>query len=124
MKAINTFCEKPENAEQKEGLAKLVRELLDDIRFLFKADHYKEEQEIRVVKMRYSWKDGTQELDQIQVDTEQIPPRFYLETHENFRFSEVILGPQARGVPKWKRRLKKRNIKAAQSKIPYGKLYP
>ena len=60
----------------------------------------------------------------IQVDTEQIPPRFYLETHENFRFSEVILGRQAPDVPEVIRRLKERGIKAEQSNIPYGKPYP
>ena len=94
LEEIKKFKSQTDESKQ-EGLAKLARELLDDIRFLFKADHYKEEQEVRVVEMRYSWKDGTQALDQIQVDTEQIPPRFYLETSKDFRFSEVILGPQS-----------------------------
>ena len=109
----------------KDKLKQLVRDLLDPIRFLFKARHYREEGEVRVVQVRYyDEKKTTQEPADIQVDTEQIPPRFYLETHENFRFSEVILGPQARGVPEWKHWLKKRDIKADQSKIPYGKPYP
>lgn len=108
----------------KDKLKQLVRDLLDPIRFLFKARHYREEDEVRVVQVRYYDETKTaQEPDDIQVDMEQIPPRFYLETHENFRFSEVILGPQTRGVPEWKRWLKKRDIKVDQSEIQYGKPY-
>ena len=124
---INVFYEKLENTEQKEGLAQVVRELLDDIRFLFKANHYREEGEVRVVEVRYyNEEDMIQDEDGVQIDTQQIPPRFYLETHENFRFSEVILGPQARGEAEWKHWLKKRDEKLMvyKSEIPYGKPYP
>lgn len=109
----------------KDKLKQLVRDLLDTIRFLFKARHYREEKEVRVVQVRYDEEDTMQDEDGIQVDTEQIPPRFYLETHENFRFSEVILGPQARGKAEWKRWLKKRDEKLMvyKSEIPYGKPY-
>ena len=34
----------------------------------------------------------SQESNEIKVDTEQIPPRFYLDAHDSFRFEEVILG--------------------------------
>ena len=124
LEEIKKFKSQTDESKQ-EGLAKLARELLDDIRFLFKADHYKEEQEVRVVEMRYSWKDGTQALDQIQVDTEQIPPRFYLETSKDFRFSEVILGPKARGVPEWNRWLKEQDktLSVKRSEISYGERY-
>ena len=109
----------------KDKLKQLVRDLLDPIRFLFKACHYREEDEVRVVQVRYYDEENrTQEPDDILIDTEQIPPRFYLETHENFRFSEVILGPQTRGASEWKRWLKERDIKVDQSKILYGKPYP
>ena len=115
--------EKDDNSRKK--LRELVRDLLDTIRFLFKARHYREEKEVRVVQVRYYDETKTaQKPDDIQVDTNQIPPRFYLKTHENFRFSEVILGPQTRGVHEWKRWLKERDIKVDQSKIPYGKPYP
>lgn len=125
LKQIEKQIEKEENDSSKEKLRELVRDLLDAIRFLFKARHYKEEDEVRVVQVRYSGGENTkQDDDGIQVDMEQIPPRFYLETHENFRFSEVILAPQARGVPEWKHWLKKHGIEADQSKIPYGKPYP
>ena len=92
----NYISEKDDHIKDK--LKQLVRDLLDPIRFLFKARHYREEGEVRVVQVRYYDEENTSQDDgSIQVDTEQIPPRFYLETHENFRFSEVILGRQARG---------------------------
>ena len=125
LKAINTFCEKLENAEQKKRLAKLVRELLDDIRFLFKANHYREEREVRVVQVRSYKENMMQEQDGIQVDTGQIPPRFYLETHKNFCFSEVILGPKARGAQEWQRWLKEQgHNKVEPSEIKYGTKCP
>ena len=114
-----------ENDSSKEKLRELVRDLLDAIRFLFKSRHYREEGEVRVVQVRYCDKKKTaQDSNNIQVDMSQIPPRFYVETHENFRFSEIILGPQTRGVHEWKRWLKERDIKVNQSKIQYGKPYP
>ena len=124
LKQIKKHIEEEKDNGSKRKLKQLVRDLLDTIRFLFKARHYREEKEVRVVQVRYYDETKTaQKPDDIQVDTNQIPPRFYLKTHENFRFSEVILGPQARGVSEWKHWLKKRNIKADRSKIPYGKPY-
>ena len=116
------ISEKDDHIKDKQK--QLVRDLLDPIRFLFKARHYREEGEVRVVQVRYDEENTTQDEDGIHVDTAQITPRFYLKTHENFRFSEVILGPQARGVPEWKRWLKERDVKVDQSKIQYGKPYP
>ena len=124
LKQIKEHIEKEEDVGKKRELKKLARDLLDTIRFLFKARHYRQEKEVRVVQVRYYDEEKTtQGPDDIQVDMEHVPPRFYLETHENFRFSEVILGPNARGIPEWKRWLKKRGIKAEQSNIPYGKPY-
>ena len=80
-----------------------------------------------MVQVRYYDETKTaQEPDDIQVDMEQIPPRFYLETHNDFRFSEVILGPQARGEAEWKRWLKKqyKTLVVKKSDINYGKPYP
>ena len=124
LKRIKEHIENEKDNENKRELRKLVCDLLDPIRFLFKARHYKEEKEVRVVQVRYYDETKTaKEPDDIQVDMEQIPPRFYLETHENFRFSEVILGPQTHGVSEWKRWLKERDIKVDQSEIQYGKPY-
>ena len=105
----------------KNRLKRLARELLDNIRFLFKASHYKEEKEVRVVQLYYYDENMLQEQDEIKVDTEQIPPRFYLDAHDSFRFDEVILGPEAHGVREWTQWLKKRGIKAKKSEIKYGK---
>ena len=115
LEAVVSFYNGSE-ANQKDALAKLVRELLDDIRFLFKADHYTEEREVRVVKMDYS---ETEQTD-IQIDMEQFPPRFYLEIPKDCRFHEVILGPQTRRVSEWERWLKKRGVEnVRQSGIQY-----
>ena len=90
-----------------DNLSKLTRELLDEIRFLFKEDHYKEEKEVRVVRVCYFKEENKkQESDEIEIDTEQIPPRFYLETDKSLRFHEVILGPNAKNPSEWKKWLK------------------
>ena len=106
---------------RKNRLKRLACELLDNIRFLFKASHYKEEQEVRVIQFCYYDENMSQEPDGINIDTEQIPPRFYLNTHDSFRFDEVILGPETHGVREWTQWLKKRGIKAKKSEIKYGK---
>ena len=125
LKRIKGHIENEKDNENKKELRKLVGDLLDTIRFLFKSRHYSEEKEVRVVQVRYYDDTETpQEPTDIQVDPAQTPPRFYLETHENFRFSEVILGPQARDVPELIPWLKERGIKAERSNIPYGKPYP
>ena len=125
LKAIKEHIEEEKDDNSKKKLRKLVRDLLDTIRFLFKARHYREEKEVRVIQVRYDDETKTaQEPDDIQVDMEQIPPRFYLETHENFRFVEGILGPQTRGVPEWTRWLKEQGLDyVKQSTIKYGTKY-
>ncbi len=127
LKQIKEHVSKEKDDNSKKKLKRLAHDLLDTIRFLFKARHYSEEREVRMVQVRYyDEKNTTQEEDGIQVDTERIPPRYYLETHANFCFSEVILGPQARGVPEWKRWLKEQDetLIVTKSKIEYGTQYP
>ena len=115
-------CHLPKRKRNRRNrLKRLTRELLDNIRFLFKASHYKEEREVRVIQLCYYDENMSQEPDGIKVDTEQIPPRFYLDAHKSFRFDEVILGPEAHGVREWTQWLKKRGIKAKKSEIKYGK---
>ena len=111
-----------EDDNRKDRLKQLARELLDNIRFLFKASHYKEEREVRVIHCYYD-ENMSQEPDGINVDTEEIPPRFYLDANDSFRPDEVILGPKARGVREWTQWLEKRDIKAGQSEIKYGNPY-
>ena len=126
LKQIKEHIEEEKDDENNEKLRKLVRDLLDGIRFLFKARHYQEEGEVRVVHVRYyDETKTTQKEEGIHVDAEQIPLRFYLETHDDFRFSEVILGPQARGEAEWKRWLKEQDktLNVKRSGIKYGKPY-
>ena len=119
LKQVDLFVSK--RRSRKNRLKRLARELLDNIRFLFKASHYKEEQEVRVIQFRYYDENMSQELDEIKVDTEQIPPRFYLDAHDSFHFDKVILGLEAHGVREWTQWLRKHGTKAKKSEIKYGK---
>ena len=111
--------------DKEEQLRSFVCELLDSIRFLFKKDHYKEEQEVRVIEARRAEDEKTWKSDRVKVDTERIPPRFYLEAG-NLRFSEVILGPKARGIREWTRWLKEQDeeLTVKKSGIEYGERHP
>ena len=112
------------NSEEKNLIRGLVRELLDAIRFLFKSDHYSEENEMRVVSLEYIPVDNGPSNSRIKEDTCDFPPRLYLEVPERFRFDSVMLGPQASGLEKWQQwaRLKQqgRSIPIEKSKILYG----
>ena len=111
--------------DKGEQLRSFVCELLDSIRFLFKKDHYKEEQEVRIIEARHVGDEETWKSDGVKVDAERIPPRFYLEAG-NLHFSEVILGPQARGIREWTRWLKEQDeeLTVKKSEIEYGERYP
>ena len=111
--------------DKKEPLRTLVCQMLDSIRFLFKKSHYQAEKEVRIIQVHYYRKNEESSTDEIKVDTEQIPPCFYLEASESLRFSEVILGPQTRGVQEWQRWLKEQgHNKVEPSEIKYGTKYP
>ena len=104
--------------DNKKDLISLVQEILDGIRFLFKANHYKEEKEVRVVAMSY-YTDKEKQQER-KVDTDRIPPRFYLDLPNDIKFSEVILGPKADNVLEWEQWLREKNIEnVSQSKIKY-----
>ena len=126
LEIIRGFIEKVQGEETKSALQRLARELLDSIRFLFKDNHYSEEKEVRVIQLHYGEKNESSE-SKIKVDVENIPPRFYVEAPENFRFSEVILGPRTERYQEWEQWLKteakkqEKNINIKRSKIKYGK---
>ena len=122
LKDIKDHLGKEELSEAKPEFKELVRELLDSIRFLFKESHYSEEKEVRVIDIRYYKEDTTQGSDGVKIDVEQIPPRFYLETPESFRFDEVLLGPRARNIQEWEQWIKEQDadVKVEKSKIKYG----
>ena len=119
LKAIEKLLQR--HKKHKKRLIKLVRELLDGIRFLFKADHYREEQEVRVIQMSYDT--GGEKPPEYKVATEYLPPRFYLNIPGNVRFSEVILGPKTHDVSQWKRYLgscQGKKVHVRKSEIKFG----
>ena len=128
LKDINKFIKKTDLEKIKDELAlrKLVCELVDSVRFLFKESHYYEENEVRVIQWRYGETNESSE-SQIKVDAENMPPRFYLEAPENFRWDEVILGPRTERYQEWEQWLnakvkeQNRSIDIKQSGIKYGK---
>ncbi len=125
LKNIHEIINKEEE-KTKNTLKRLVCELLDSIRFLFKERHYREENEVRVIQLRYGEENKSAE-SVIKVDMDTIPPRFYCEAPDNFRFNEVILGPRAAHFQEWKQWLteqnkeQNRNIRIERSQIKYGK---
>ena len=121
---INKRClRKNQNKEEKDVIRALVRELLDEIRFLFKGDHYSDENEMRVVSMQYTPVDSDPPNSDIKEDKDHFPPRLYWNAPEGFHFDKVLLGPQAIGLAEWRQwaRLKQqgRGISIEKSKIPY-----
>ena len=124
LKTTDKKCLRKTPNNKKNNLIRgLVRELLDAIRFLFKSDHYNEENEMRVVSLEYISVDNSPPNSRIKEDTAHCPPRLYLEVPERFRFDKVLLGPQASGLEQWQQwtRLKQqgRSIPIEKSKIPY-----
>ena len=121
---IDKECLKKEIGDKEKDLIRgLVRELLDEIRFLFKGDHYSEENEMRVVSIPYISVDGDLSNSEIKEDISYCPPRLYMDAPEGFHFDKVLLGPQATGLVEWQQwaRLKPqgRGIPIEKSKIPY-----
>ena len=108
----------PRRKRDRKMFIRAVRGQLDHIRFLFKADHYRGEEEVRVVQIFYDT--GGHPPAGRKVELDQIPPRFYLEMPDDFRFNEVILGPKAGNVSEWKQLVSEKNgITVEQSKIPF-----
>ena len=111
----------------KDELTILVREVLDSIRFLFKADNFKDEEEVRIVQMSY-YTDNSGQSER-KIDEEYFPPRIYLEMPDNIRFSEVILGPKSGKLIEWQLWLKEKRREGKididedaikKSKIPFA----
>ena len=95
----------------------LAREILDEIRFLFKADHYREEEELRIVKF------SGEPTEDVKVDNYLLPPRFYMEAPPQLELKKIILGPQARGFSGWKwwiEEERRSKLEVEKSDIEYG----
>ena len=108
--------------QEEENTHDLVCEILDEIRFLFKADHYKEEKEARVIVVRPQGRMDQKSSDKIKIDTDIIPPRFYIEPFEGTLLERVILGPQVKRFAEWTEIFKRskllKNVEVKKSKIP------
>ena len=109
--------------DEKDGVYKLVREMLDQIRFLFKSDYYAAENELRIVQSHYADENGQPIANgAVKIDTDSFPPRFFVEV-ENLPLLAVILGPTAHGLREWKQWIRQKSwtVEVRQSEIPYGK---
>ena len=124
LRYINEVCliEK-DNDTENDIIRKLVREVLDEIRFLFKRDHYSDEKEMRVVSMKYIPIVSDPKNSDIKEDKNHLPPRLYLNAPKRFHFSKVLLGPKASGLAEWKQwaelKQQERKISIEKSEIPY-----
>ena len=106
LEAINEKCLNEATDKEKDLIhltRRIVREILDEIRFLFKSDDYSEEKEMRVVSMPHIPVDGELSNSEIKEDTGHYPPRLYLDAPKELRFDKVVLGPQALGLAEWER---------------------
>ena len=117
-------------AEKKDAF-RLARELLDEIRFLFKVGHYQNERELRIVRSHYasapmpsgeSDAESENEESDVKADENHQPPRLYLEA-KNLDLKGVTLGPRTQDALEWTHWLKwkNRDLKIHHSKIRYGK---
>ena len=139
---------RPLGKQAQQQLFDLAGKTLDSIRFLFKTDHYREEREVRIVKLSYHIQDdatpagatpagttpATARLPagatpaasatkppEHEVEPASAVPRFYMGLPD-LEFQEIILGPKAGRLDEWKHRLKGHGHSSAIrcSAIPFG----
>ena len=103
----------------REDLYDLVRKVLDNIRFLFKTDHFREEREIRIIKLDYHSQDEIEH--EHKVEGKNPSTQLYMEL-PNLEFQEVILGPKVEEFGEWEKWLKKKRkgYEVRKSKIQFG----
>ena len=112
--------------DAQKNAFRLTGELLDGVSFLFKAKHYQEERELRIVQSRYTvypvQLNESDATSDVKADGDHLPPRFYLEA-KNLELKEITLGPRTESVLEWFYWLmwKKSGLTAYQSRISYGK---
>ena len=93
--AIGELAEALKSLGEVEKTHGLVRELLDEIRFLFKSDDYGEEKEARVIILMPP--PDREHKDGVKIDCDESPPKFYVEPFKGEIVKEIILGPQVKG---------------------------
>ena len=105
---LNKLKKKDPFKSYKEKIDSFIYTVLNEIRFLFKEVHYREEKEVRIIKTDFSDNNsGKNDCFELEND---------------FRPKSVVLGPQANKPEKWKAYIEKHdsNIKVKISKISYG----
>jgi Fe-S-cluster formation regulator IscX/YfhJ len=115
LKNINKYaeCLDLDNKEIKI----LLNSLLDELRYLVKSKHYKEESECRIIKIY----DINQKKKDIKIDegnpNDELPPRLYIEIEKDFieHIDEIILGPRLENKEAWKNFLNYHGIKVRES---------
>lgn len=93
------------NEDDKKEIYNLVKNMFNEIRYLFKGEEYKNEKEYRVIKLS----------DKPLIDENPNIPRLYIEIDRDIELEEVILGPKVSNgyqiVPWLKETKKVRSIK-------------
>ncbi|MGL5821857.1 MAG: tetratricopeptide repeat protein [Sarcina sp.] len=105
----------------KEEIYKIIREILDNIRFLFKDSTYAYEEEIRLVKFEDIEDKDNQNVKCTCENEGFLIPRLYVNSEKNIQLKEVILGPKVaneRGISNYIR-YTGRAHKVTKSKIRY-----
>jgi hypothetical protein len=101
-----------------EKIKNLLKSLLDDLRYLVKSKHYKEEAEYRIIKT-YNIND---KREKIKIDdNNKFPPRLYIEIEKDFieYIDEIILGPRIENKEAWKTYLSYHKIKVRESNCKF-----
>ncbi|WP_455682951.1 tetratricopeptide repeat protein [Thomasclavelia sp.] len=109
---INSFDSKLknifDNKEDKEEIYNIVKNMFNEIRYLFKGQEYKNEKEYRVMKLS----------DKPLIDETPKIPRLYIEIDRDIELEEVILGPKVTNgyqiVPWLKETKKVKSIKKSK----------
>ena len=135
--AINKLCESiagiyhlmtdyEDNGDKQalwDRIKQLERQMLDQIRFLFKNRYYQEEKECRLFDIKYLRQEMIEQDDAVKVDIEGKRPRFYIEASGQLELQKVILGPGVERVKEWKHWIrgikKQKDFPVEKSEIPY-----
>lgn len=107
------------NKNNKKHVKIVIRAIFDEIRYLVKSIHYKEEHEYRVVISHI--KNDDEKI--IIIDDSGECPKFYINTNKNFKehIQEIIIGPAVKYKNEWKfyfnNKNKNINIKFSECKF-------
>jgi hypothetical protein len=116
LKRINDYAKDLDLDDKR--IRNLLKSLLDDLRYLVKSKHYKEEGEYRIIKT-YNIND---KRDKIKIDDDnKFPPRLYIEIEKDFTeyIDEIILGPRMENKEAWKTYLSYHKIKVRESNCKF-----